>query len=191
MRLVEKWLSANALTLSCHLFSQGGSTNLTEDIFDVPLLHRILNIHLLLCVFGPTWLCLSRMPVLQGGTHPTGLTCPKPICNDCATKVNFQGAGRVLQGSFGTHKLGLNPHPYPHMAQTSECSYGQPSVCKKLKSLPKPRTLVVTFVALKETKISHFCLTVHKLLVLEFLHSHQMVKNDDKFSFKNLMENQG
>lgn len=36
VRLVEKWLSVKALTLSCQLCSeQGGGTNLTEDIFDV------------------------------------------------------------------------------------------------------------------------------------------------------------
>jgi hypothetical protein len=65
----------------------------------------------------------------------------------------------------------------------TECSYGQPSIFEKLRLLPKQRTVVVTPGALKETKIIHLCLTVHKLLVFEFLHSHQMVKNDGKFSF--------
>jgi hypothetical protein len=90
-----------------------------------------------------------------------------------------------------THKLGLNPHPYPHTVQTSECSYGQLSMCEKLRLLPKQRTVVVTPGALKETEIIHLCLTVYKLLVFEFLHNHQMVKNDGKFSFKNSTENQG
>lgn len=60
-------------------------------------------------------------------------------------------------------------------------------MCEKLRLLSKQRTLVVTLVALEETNISYLCLTVHKLLVLEFLHSHQMVKNNEEFSFKNLM----
>lgn len=97
MRSVEEWLSLslNALTLSCQLCSQQEeSTNLKEDRMfratqsPVP---KILNLHLLLCVFGSIRPYLYKDASLTMIGPILRISSSLPPSAMTVTKVSFRG----------------------------------------------------------------------------------------------------